>query len=182
MSNCALPAPDSIAAILSTNSTKLLMILSRTSQYAVQALIYIATHPPGETVLSRTISRHLNVPPAYLAKIMQSLCKANLLYSYRGKRGGFCLREGGEKIDLLQIVTLIEGSGFTDDCVLGLKTCSDLTACPMHAQWGPVKHQIVDLLRSQTLEVLAAAVLSGKYRLADLPDAAIGGLRAAFRG
>lgn len=158
------------------------MILSRTSQYAVQALIYIATQPRDETVLSRTISRHLGVPPAYLAKIMQSLCKADLLNSYRGKQGGFCLREGGEKTDLLQIVSLIEGSRFTEECVLGLKTCSDKTACPMHAQWVPVKQQIVDLLRSQTLEVLAAAVLSGKYRLADLPDAAMGGLQAVSGG
>lgn len=158
------------------------MILSRTSQYAIQALIYVATQPPGETVLSRTISRRLNVPPAYLSKIMQSLCKAHLLSSYRGKQGGFCLREGGGKIDLLQVVTLIEGPGFTEDCVLGLKTCSDLTACPMHTQWGPIKRQIVDLLRGQTLDVLAAAVRSGKYRLTDLPNAALGGLRAASGG
>jgi DNA-binding IscR family transcriptional regulator len=55
------------------------MILSRTSQYAIQALIYIATQPPGEPVLNRKIAAYLNVPSAYLAKIMQSLCKGNLL-------------------------------------------------------------------------------------------------------
>ena len=145
------------------------MILSRTSQYAIQALIYIATRPAGEPVLNREIASYLGVPPAYLAKIMQSLCKGNLLYSYRGRLGGFCLREGAEKTGLMQILTMTEGPSFTQDCVLGLKVCSDATACPMHAKWLPIKKKIVAILNDQTLEKLARAVQSGKYRLTDLP-------------
>lgn len=150
------------------------MILSRTSQYAIQALIYIATRPPGEPILNRKVAEYLGVPTAYLAKIMQSLCRGNLLYSYRGRQGGFCLREGGEKTDLMQIISLIEGAGFTDNCVLGLKTCSDETACPVHSKWKPIKEKIIALLHEQTLDRLAAAVQSGKYRIRDLPMALMG--------
>ncbi len=150
------------------------MILSRTSQYAIQALIYVATQPAGEPILNRKIAEYLGVPAAYLAKIMQSLCKGNLLYSFRGRQGGFCLREGGEKTDLMQIVSLIEGVGFTEYCVLGLKVCSDETACPMHTKWKPIKERIVSLLHEQTLDRLAVAVKSGKYRICDLPMAMMG--------
>lgn len=150
------------------------MILSRTSQYAIQALIFIATRPSGEPVLNREIASYLGVPSAYLAKIMQSLCKGNLLYSYRGRLGGFCLREGAEKTDLMQILLMTEGTSFTKDCVLGLKVCSDATACPMHKKWVPIKHKIVALLNEQTLEKLARAVQGGKYRLSDLPGALLG--------
>lgn len=149
------------------------MILSRTSQYAIQALIYIATQPRGEPVLNRKIADYLDVPSAYLAKIMQSLCKGNLLYSFRGRLGGFCLREGAEKTDLMQILALTEGPRFTEDCLLGLKVCSDETACPMHTKWKPIKQKVVALLHEQTLEKLAAAVISGKYRLTDLPNAVL---------
>lgn len=149
------------------------MILSRTSQYAIQALIYIATQPSGEPVLNRKIADYLDVPSAYLAKIMQSLCKGNLLYSFRGRLGGFCLREGAEKTDLMQILALTEGPRFTEDCLLGLKVCSDETACPMHTKWKPIKQKVVALLSEQTLEKLAAAVISGKYRLTDLPNAVL---------
>jgi Rrf2 family protein len=155
------------------------VILTRTSQYAIQALIYIATQPPGTPVLNRTIAEYLGVPPAYLAKIMQILCKGQLLYSFRGRMGGFCLREGKEKTDLMQILTLIEGPGLTETCVLGLKICSDETACPMHAKWQPIKTRIVKLLHQQTLERLAAAVTSGKYRLSELPQASLGMASAA---
>jgi len=154
------------------------MILSRTTQYAIQGLIYMATQPRGVAVLNRNIAENLGAPPTYLAKVLQNLCRGNLLYSYRGKQGGFCLQEGGEKITLMQIVVITEGPGFTKDCVLGLKICNDKAPCPMHKQWYPIKQEIVKLLESQTLNILSAAVMSGKYQLADLPAALMGELKS----
>ncbi|MDP1710848.1 MAG: Rrf2 family transcriptional regulator [Candidatus Nanopelagicaceae bacterium] len=145
------------------------MILSRTSQYAVQALIYMATQPNATPVLNKDIASQLGVPAPYLAKILQSLAKGNLLFSFRGRLGGFCLRESGDKISLMQILLLTEGPVFTQSCLLGLKVCSDETACPLHFRWVPVKKKIMDLLQDTTLEKLAKAVESGKYRLADVP-------------
>jgi Rrf2 family transcriptional regulator, iron-sulfur cluster assembly transcription factor len=149
------------------------MILSRTSQYAIQALIFIATQPRGTAVMNRTIAAYLNVPPAYLAKILGKLRKGRLLESARGRRGGFSLVEGGEKTDLIRVVSLIEGAGLSDDCVLGLKVCEERTACPMHRRWRPIRDRIVALLEEETLENLARAVASGKYRLTDLPGAVV---------
>jgi Rrf2 family protein len=134
----------------------------------------MATQPRGVAVLNRTIAEHLGASPTYLAKVLQNLCKSNLLYSFRGKQGGFCLRERGEKINLMQIVLITEGSGFTEDCVLGFKVCSDKAPCLMHAEWAPIRQEIVKLLRGQTLGFLATTVLSGKYKLTDFPAAALG--------
>ncbi|NTV94652.1 MAG: Rrf2 family transcriptional regulator [Thiobacillus sp.] len=149
------------------------MVLSRTSQYAIQALIYIATQAPGEPVLNRDIADRLNVPAAYLAKILQSLCKHGLLDSFRGRLGGFCLRDGMHKTSLMQVLLLTEGPDFTKSCILGLKECSDETACPMHFKWKPVKNKIIAMMNDMHLEDLAKAVQTGKYRLADLPAAAL---------
>jgi Rrf2 family protein len=146
------------------------MILSRTSQYAVQALIYMATQPLGTPILNKDIAAKLNVPAPYLAKILQSLAKGNLLYSFRGRLGGFCLKEEGPKTTLMDILLLTEGPAFTQSCLLGLKKCSDETACPVHFRWQPVKEKIISLLRETTLDKLAKAVQTGKYRLADLPN------------
>lgn len=147
------------------------MVLSRTSQYAVQALIYMATQPKGEPVLNRDIAGRLNVPAAYLAKILQNLCKQGVLDSFRGRLGGFCLRDDMHKATLMQVLLLTEGPQFTQSCILGLKICSDETACPLHSKWQPIKTKIVALLQGTTLEALAKAVQTGKYRLADLPAA-----------
>jgi len=80
------------------------------------------------------------------------------------------LREGGDKVTLMQILLLTEGPAFTQNCLLGLKKCSDETACPLHFRWVPVKKKIIELLQDTTLDKLAKAVESGKYRLADIPE------------
>jgi hypothetical protein len=59
---------------------KAAMIFSRTSQYAIQALIYLATQPSGRRVLNREIAQNLGVPLAYLAKILQDLSREKLLH------------------------------------------------------------------------------------------------------
>lgn len=149
------------------------MIFSRTSQYAIQTLIYIAMQPANQPVLAREVAARLGVPAPYLAKIMQSLSKGGLLESYRGPQGGFCLLKDASEIDLMQILTMVEGPGLVDNCVLGLKICSDDTPCPMHVQWKPIKKNIIDLLHKKTLKTLANAVNTGQYRIADLPMAAL---------
>lgn len=145
------------------------MILSRTSQYAIQALIYVATQESGRLVLSREIAERLDVPAPYLAKIMQQLCRGGILDSSRGRGGGFCLNTQASQVSLMQILLVTEGADFTNGCVLGLKQCSDETACPMHERWMPIKQQVLELLQYQTLDKLADAVVTGKYRISDIP-------------
>ena len=145
------------------------MILSKTSQYAIQALIHLAMQPPGEPVLARAAAGYLDVPPAYLAKILQILARGGLVRSFRGRSGGFCLAEGAEKTSLLTVMELIEGPGLTQSCLLGLKACEDSNPCPMHRRWKPLKTKVLDLMAEQNLGVLAAAVRGGRYRIADLP-------------
>lgn len=144
------------------------MILSKTSQYAIQALIYLATQAPGTLCLSRVVSAQLGVPPAYLSKILQTLCHHGLVKSCRGKHGGFFLCEAPEKVSLMRVLLLMEGPAFSESCLLGLKRCSDETACPMHQRWIPIKQDIIELLKLQTLASLSDAVLAGKYRICDI--------------
>lgn len=147
------------------------MIFSRTSQYAIQALIYLATQPDGQRLLNREIAHNLGVPSAYLAKILQHLSREKLLHSSRGRHGGFSLRHGAGKTSLLDIILLMEGARVDRECLLGLKACADETACPLHRKWKPVKKEILAYFGNITLIRLAQAVQSGQYRLADLPSA-----------
>lgn len=149
------------------------MILSRTSQYAVQAMIYMATQPPGTPVLNKDIAARLNVPAPYLAKILQNLSRGGLLDSFRGRLGGFCLRDEAAHMSLMQLLQLTEGADFTQSCLLGLKRCSDETACPVHVRWLPIKEKVIDMLNELSLADLALAVQSGRYRLADMPIAGL---------
>lgn len=144
-------------------------IMSRTSQYAIQALTFMAIQPFGTLVTVYDIASQLNVPAAYLAKIMQSLNKAKFLSTQRGRHGGIYLHAGAETVGLLEILAYTERGSLVHDCLLGLKTCSDETACPIHGTWQPIKQAIIDLLEECTLQRLAEDVRSGRYQLSNLP-------------
>ncbi|ARU30358.1 hypothetical protein CAP31_00800 [Sulfuriferula sp. AH1] len=147
--------------------------MSRTSQYAIQALVYLAIQPCGMRVTVRDIAYQLNVPAAYLAKIMQTLNKDMFLSARRGRLGGVYLAAGAEAAGLLEILAHTERGLLVHECLLGLKTCSDEAACPMHGAWQPIKQTIIELLQECTLQRLAEDVRSGCYQLADLPQAAV---------
>ncbi|WP_312262754.1 Rrf2 family transcriptional regulator [Candidatus Igneacidithiobacillus taiwanensis] len=148
------------------------MLLSKTSEYALQALIYLATQPPGQLVLSGDIWEYLKdpddprVPPRqYLAKILQDLSKSGILESRKGRGGGFVLAPGAENRNILDVVEIVERKPLGQGCVLGLKKCEDATACPVHYAWKPLKAEVIELLSQQTIGGMAAAVRAGKYRI-----------------
>lgn len=147
--------PKNVLYAADMHATSVSWMMSRTSQYAIQALVYLAGQPAGTCVSVRDIASQLNVPPAYLAKIMQSLHKGMFLSARRGPRGGVYLRADVDTTGLLDILAHTERSSLAQECLLGLKTCSDVTACPMHGAWQPVKQAIVDLLQECTLRRLA---------------------------
>lgn len=145
------------------------MLLSRTSEYAIQALIYLATQPPGQPVLSRDISQHLGMPAQYLAKILQVLAKHDVVSSLKGRGGGFTMRPEAMGMSILEVLQIVENRHFGEGCVLGLKKCNDSTACPVHYHWKPLKAEVMEMLGQQTLAGMAQAVNEGRYRLQILP-------------
>lgn len=149
------------------------MLISRTSQYAIQALICLGLREEGVMTNVRDFAQWLGVPAAYLSKILQILSQHGLLVSSRGRFGGFSLRVAAEKVNLLHVLAITERGRFSVECLLGLKICGDDTACPMHGRWKLIKANILDMLETQTLATLATAVGKGQYRLANLPDSLI---------
>lgn len=141
------------------------MLLYKTSQYAIQVLIYISLQEDGSPVQVKEAAEQLQVSPTYLAKILQTLAKAGLVKSKRGRLGGFLLSAMAMPMTVMEIVEIIETNSFTESCLLGLKKCSDETACPVHQDWMPVKDGVFKMLNQETLQSLSAAVRSGCYRI-----------------
>ena len=83
------------------------MLITRASEYAILSLILISS--AKEPIDSDTLSRELSIPKSFLAKILQSLAKAEILKSYKGVNGGFLLNKDPSQIAMLDIMTCVEG-------------------------------------------------------------------------
>lgn len=86
------------------------MRISRSAEYALIAVGYIAGNHKDGAILATRISNEYGISVEYLLKILQQLVRTGVLRSKRGPRGGFFLARRAEEITLLQIVEAVDGS------------------------------------------------------------------------
>lgn len=125
-------------------------MFSRACEYAIKIMIYIAGNKQqGQRIGLREITKAIESPEAFTAKILQQLVRAELLKSYRGPSGGFELEES--EIKLIDIVVAIDGRKLLDNCVLGFAACSGENPCPVHDKFIPIRHMLSETLLSTHL-------------------------------
>lgn len=92
------------------------MLYSRSAEYAIRALVYMARIPEGKYAMTRVIAEEEQIPVHFLAKILQELARKGLLKSNKGPAGGFTLRIPADEIRLLQIVEAMDGPCLAQAC------------------------------------------------------------------
>lgn len=129
------------------------MIYTGTAKYAIRAMVCLAAeNGGGQPRSAASVAEAEQIPPFYLAKVLQDLGRAGLLKSVRGRGGGFSLSRSPEEITLMEIVTAVEDSRRLEtECVLSIDECSDDTPCPMHETWKSFREQALDALRTLTV-------------------------------
>ncbi len=128
------------------------MIYSKTCEYAIRALAYLAKNKRKSFSMIPEISRQTGVPKFYIAKIFQSLVKSSILTSQRGPAGGFSFKKNPDTLTLFEIIRAVDHiSPLASDCVMGLDQCAAANACPLHFVWAKAKEEILCMLRKTTL-------------------------------
>jgi len=98
------------------------MLLTRASEYALLSLDKIrqSDRPVGAEYLAQ----ELCIPKSFLAKILQSLARDNIVVSHRGAHGGFALERELESISVYEIILAAEGKAATVfDCTQYTEAC-----------------------------------------------------------
>ncbi|HWB93225.1 MAG TPA: Rrf2 family transcriptional regulator [Puia sp.] len=122
-------------------------MFSKTCEYAIRAMIFIAQRSrDGDKVGIREIAAGIDSPEHFIAKILQDLGRKGLVQSAKGPNGGFYLDRAGRDCSLSKIVRSIDGDQLFSGCGLGLKQCSETHPCPIHQQFGKIRHQISQML------------------------------------
>ncbi|MBM3148134.1 MAG: Rrf2 family transcriptional regulator, partial [Actinobacteria bacterium] len=109
--------------------------LTRGSEYALRAMVYLAERPEQEVSALRAVSSAKHVPESFMAKIFQSLVHAGLVVSHRGARGGFSLARPAGEITVAEVIAAIDGPIALNTCVIHPESCDQSTDCPVHEVW-----------------------------------------------
>jgi Rrf2 family protein len=138
--------------------------LSKTQEYALQALIHLAT-TPDEYRLSREIAVQLGVPAPYLAKILKRFAQHGYVESVKGRGGGYRVLADTLSVPLREVVMVADGHDPIGGCLLGMSKCSERSSCPIHEKWLPLRARAEKILEQQTVGGLARKAHVGRTRL-----------------
>jgi len=98
------------------------MLITRASEYAILSLIVLSKKDSPQD--SETLSHDLAISKSFLAKILQSLAKNEILKSYKGVHGGFALAKKPQDISMLNIMSAVEGKApAVFDCSSSVNDC-----------------------------------------------------------
>ncbi len=83
--------------------------LSTKTHYGVAALIDLANVYDKQLLQIKEIVEKRGIPKSYLEQIFNRLSKFGVVKSVRGNRGGYLLGKDPEKIELFEILEILEG-------------------------------------------------------------------------
>ena len=134
-------------------------MLSKKTQYALQALSYMAQQPENEPILIAEISQKRKIPLKFLENILLILRKDGILESKKGKGGGYFYKVKPKHVSLARVIRLLDGPIAPLSCVSlhfyeRCKNC-DEKHCGLHDMMVKVRDANLKILENKTIADIA---------------------------
>jgi Rrf2 family protein len=136
--------------------------LSRKSDYALRAVIYLSHLQPDRYGRVSEIAKAKDIPQAFLAQILPLLANRGVVRSQQGAHGGYALARSPDEISFLDVIESVEGPLRLNKCVEGQgqhDDCTILDDCEMLHVWSQAQSQMVAYLSQVTM----ADMLEGSH-------------------
>lgn len=132
-------------------------MFSKTCEYALRAVIKISrTSLEGKIINLHEVSKSLESPEPFTAKIVQQLSKNKIVEAIKGPAGGYKISlDKMKNTKIVSIVEIYDGKDVMSKCVLGLKECGNENPCCFHNQFVPIRKQLERELTNCTLFEIA---------------------------
>ena len=138
-------------------------MLTKTSEYALRAVLFLAREPSDIPVPAGDIASGLDVPANYLSKILHTLSRAGVVSSERGPGGGYRLARQADTMSLADVVGAFEPISPGSHCLLGRARCHDDHPCAAHARWRQVYDPVTAFFR----DTMVAELLEPRGEVAE---------------
>lgn len=138
------------------------MKFSAKSEYALRALIDMASYYGQGPIGVREIAARQAIPERFLEQQVTALRKAGLVKSQRGAQGGVTLARAPEDITVFEVIEALEGSPARVICVGNQSSdCARNAQCAVQDLWCQVNWAVERVLKETTLKQLV--VRQGSY-------------------
>lgn len=144
------------------------MRMSAKAEYAVRAMVQLATADAGTLVKTDDLAQAQGIPPQFLVDILTALRTDRLVRSQRGRDGGYELSRPPAEISIADVLRCIDGPlASVRDIPLGDLPYSGPTAA-LPDVWRALRASMRAVLETTTLADVAAGALPAQVaQLAD---------------
>jgi Rrf2 family protein len=125
-----------------------MLSITRETDYAIRSVYYLAREK-GRVVMTDEISREMQIPRSFLAKIVRKLSGAGLVQCFVGVKGGCSLTREPEMISMLDVILAIEGPMVMNSCTIKNGECSLAGSCAVHPVWVEIRRDVERLLQQK---------------------------------
>ena len=132
-------------------------MLSRTGEYALRAVVYLAQNEDSWPIPAPQIARETKISPKYLSSILGTLVRSGVLEASPGRGGGFRMTRQPGKVLLVEILAPFES--VLDDrrpCPFGHPVCGDDDPCAGHHRWKIVREAYYEFVQCTSVEEVSA--------------------------
>jgi Rrf2 family protein len=149
-------------------------LISQKAKYALRALLVLARATPGEAMSISDISRTHAIPKKFLEQILLQLNRHGIVYSRRGKEGGYLLLRAADRITFGEVLRIIDGPIAPLPCLSRIayrrcEDCPDEAACDIRRVFSRVadatrevldRTTIADGAKVETIDILPELAIS----------------------
>ena len=125
------------------------MRVSRTSDFCIRILCYLAKSK--EKTTNKFIADHLQIPYAYLVKLIRELSKKHYIRTSKGKGRGIEILMDPSKISVCDIIELNEGPIILSDCFIDPKYCKLNKTCGLRKKIFNLQDDIKKILNETSI-------------------------------
>jgi Rrf2 family protein len=135
-------------------------MLSAKAKYGLKAMLYLAQREGDGGIQGADIAESQNIPKKFLDTILLELKNNGLLYSKKGKGGGYTLARPVAKIMVGQIVRILDGPLAPIPCVSDTAyrpctDCHDEESCQIRRVMRKVRDATAEILDNTSLRDMA---------------------------
>ncbi|MDE3195153.1 MAG: Rrf2 family transcriptional regulator [Acidobacteriota bacterium] len=127
-------------------------MLSQTAEYALRAMVSLAT-AMGKPRTAHELAADSKVPLDYLSKVLNSLARAGVISSQRGRGGGFQTVRPASQLTVLEVVSAVDPIKRIKACPLGLKA-HRAQLCPLHRKLDDAARSVEEAFAAATIQSL----------------------------
>ncbi len=127
------------------------MKISTKGHYGLRAMVDVALYQSGGPVTLSDIAERQAISVKYLWQVINPLRNKGFLRVTRGAKGGYTLARPPDEINMLDVLTTLEGPVSILKCLTEEKSCARKNTCVARLVWTDVNQAIENSLSNITL-------------------------------